>query len=307
MVRKYVAVDLGGTTIKFALISEFGEILKKWHINTNVDNNGVTIPEDIVTSVRENVADLSQISGLGVGVPGPVSPDGSKVVRAVNLGWGETPLRDYIQTELGVPVKLVNDANAAALGEMWQGAATGKENIVFITLGTGVGGGIILNKQIINGVHSSGGEIGHIPVESSEHRVCGCGNVNCLETFSSANGMVKTMKVILNRESEERGDFTTIDIFNWLKDGDELAQEALDITVDKLGRAIASIMNTVDAQEVVIGGGLSAAGDPLFRPLKVAIDEHIFPEIRDNYSLKQAKLGNDAGAFGSIASFVVDD
>ncbi|WP_286028124.1 ROK family protein [Ligilactobacillus agilis] len=306
MVKNYVAVDLGGTTIKFAIIDELGKIIKKWHIKTDVSDNGKNIPQDIVDTIKAEANDV-EVSGVGIGVPGPISADGRSVVRAVNLGWGLTPLSDFIQKQLQVPVLLVNDANAAALGEMWQGAAQGKKNIVFVTLGTGVGGGIILNKRIINGVHSSGGEIGHIPVESDEHRVCGCGNINCLETFSSANGMVKTMQKILADNGEERGDFTTVDIFEWLKKGDELAQQALDITVDKLGRAIASIMNTVDAEEVVIGGGLSAAGAPLLLPLKDVIDKHIFPEIRGNYHLKQATLGNDAGAFGAIAGFVVDD
>lgn len=306
MVKNYVAVDLGGTTIKFAIIDELGKIIKKWYIKTDVSDNGKNIPQDIVDTIKAEANNV-EVSGVGIGVPGPISADGRSVVRAVNLGWGLTPLSDFIQKQLQVPVLLVNDANAAALGEMWQGAAQGKENIVFVTLGTGVGGGIILNKRIINGVHSSGGEIGHIPVESDEHRVCGCGNINCLETFSSANGMVKTMQKILADNGEERGDFTTVDIFEWLKKGDELAQQALDITVDKLGRAIASIMNTVDAEEVVIGGGLSAAGAPLLLPLKDVIDKHIFPEIRGNYHLKQATLGNDAGAFGAIAGFVVDD
>ena len=306
MVKNYVAVDLGGTTVKFAIIDELGKIIKKWHIKTDVSDNGKNIPQDIVDTIKEETNDV-EVSGVGIGVPGPISADGRSVFRAINLGWGLTPLSDFIQKQLQVPVLLVNDANAAALGEMWQGAAQGKENIVFVTLGTGVGGGIILNKRIINGVHSSGGEIGHIPVESDEHRVCGCGNINCLETFSSANGMVTTMQKILADNGEERGDFTTVDIFEWLKKGDELAQQALDITVDKLGRAIASIMNTVDAEEVVIGGGLSAAGAPLLLPLKDVIDRHIFPEIRGKYHLKQATLGNDAGAFGAIAGFVVDD
>ena len=306
MVKNYIAVDLGGTTVKFAIIDELGKIIKKWHIKTDVSDNGKNIPQDIVDTIKAEANDV-EVSGVGIGVPGPISADGRSVVRADNLGWGLTPLSDFIQKQLQVPVLLVNDANASALGEMCQGAAQGKENIVFVTLGTGVGGGIILNKRIINGVHSSGGEIGHIPVESDEHRVCGCGNINCLETFSSANGMVTTMQKILADNGEERGDFTTVDIFEWLKKGDELAQQALDITVDKLGRAIASIMNTVDAEEVVIGGGLSAAGAPLLLPLKDVIDKHIFPEIRGKYHLKQATLGNDAGAFGAIAGFVVDD
>lgn len=305
MIKQMIGIDIGGTTIKLALIDVYGEIHKKWQIKTNIEDNGRKIPTDIVKTIQSTIIDQknqqTEIIGIGIGVPGPISPDGQTVVRAVNLGWEDMPLKSAIEKELDTPVVLLNDANAAALGEMWKGAARGKANLVFVTLGTGVGGGIIIDGKVINGVHSSGGEIGHIPIHSEEKRVCGCGNTNCLETFSSANGLVKTMKNMLPIDMEE---FTAEDIFDWIKAKDSKAIEALEITVTYLGQAIAGIMNTVDAEEVVIGGGLSGAGEVLLRPLKAKIDQCIFPSIRGNYNLSRAQLGNDAGIYGAVYSYL---
>lgn len=305
MIKQMIGIDVGGTTIKLALIDVYGEIHKKWQIPTNIEDDGRKIPSDIVKSIQSTIIDQknqqTEIIGIGIGVPGPISPDGQTVVRAVNLGWEDMPLKSAIEKELDIPVVLLNDANAAALGEMWKGAARGKANLVFVTLGTGVGGGIIIDGKVINGVHSSGGEIGHIPVYSEEKRLCGCGNTNCLETFSSANGFVKTMKTMLPANTE---DFTAVDVFNWVKEKDTKAIEALDVTVTYLGQAIAGIMNTVDAEEVVIGGGLSGAGETLLKPLKEKIDQCIFPSIRGNYHLSRAQLGNDAGIYGAVYSYL---
>ncbi|WP_321378900.1 ROK family protein [Trichococcus shcherbakoviae] len=306
--KQMIGIDIGGTTIKLALIDSLGNIQKKWQIPTNVEENGRFIPQEIVATIQANVLGKDElapdIAGIGIGVPGPISPDGNFVVQAVNLGWSEMPLKSVVEKVLSIPVTLLNDANAAALGEMWKGAAKGKQNLVFVTLGTGVGGGIIIDSKVINGVHSSGGEIGHIAVTSDETRICGCGNINCLETFSSANGMVRTMKKLLSEAGEVRGDFTTVDIFKWLDAGDYLAILTLDITVSYLGQAIAGIMNTIDAEEVVIGGGLSEAGSALLEPLKAKIDQHIFPQIRGKYMVSQAKLGNDAGIYGAVYSYL---
>ncbi|GCF92719.1 glucokinase [Enterococcus florum] len=308
MIKQMIGIDIGGTAIKLALIDVYGEIHKKWQIPTNISDNGRKIPTDIISSIQHTILDQkhqeSEIIGVGIGVPGPISPDGQTVVRAVNLGWEDMPLKSAIEKELDIPVVLLNDANAAALGEMWKGAARGKASLVFITLGTGVGGGIIIDGKVINGVHSSGGEIGHIPVYSEEKRVCGCGNINCLETFASANGFVKTMKMLLPDKTTK---FTAVDIFDWAKADDSKAKEALAITVTYLGKAIAGIMNTVDAEEVVIGGGLSGAGTALLKPLKEQIDRSIFPAIRGNYKLSRAQLGNDAGIYGAVYSYLSSD
>lgn len=298
--KNVISIDIGGTAVKFAVISENGEILKKWKIDTDVSDNGIHLPGAIVDSVKSNIVDSknNEILGVGIGVPGPISSNGENVLKAVNLGWNNVPLRQIISNELDLPVVLLNDANAATLGEMWKGAAQNKNDFVFITLGTGVGGGIVVDGKVINGVHSAGGEIGHIPVESDEQRVCGCGNINCLETFASANGLIKTINKIFEENNIKKNGYTTVDLFEDLKKGDKYAQKALDLTVKRLGQAIAGIINTLDVEGVVIGGGLSNAGGALLNPLKEQVDENVFPQIRDNYTLKKASLGNDAGILG---------
>lgn len=308
MVKKMIGIDIGGTEIKFALIDMYGNISKKWKIKTETSDNGKHIPNAIIRSIREEILNgangQEDIIGIGIGVPGPVSQNGELVVKAVNLGWTDMPLKLVIVKELKLPVTLLNDANAAALGEMWKGAARGKANLVFVTLGTGVGGGIILNGEVLNGTHSSGGEIGHIPVQSEEQRICGCGNINCLETYSSATGLLKTMALIDERQLLTKNGFTTIDIFDWLKEGNALAEQAVQKTVSHLGFALAGIMNTIDVEEIVVGGGLSEAGELLLEPLKEVIDQHVFPEIRGNYGVKKAELGNDAGIYGAVYAYL---
>ncbi|MFC6177707.1 ROK family protein [Companilactobacillus huachuanensis] len=307
--KKVISVDIGGTAVKFALISENGEVLKKWNIDTNVTDNGGHLPDDIVDSVKMNTVDTEndEIIGIGIGVPGPISNNGGNVLKAVNLGWNNVPLRQIISAKLNLPVVLLNDANAATLGEMWKGAAQNKSNFVFITLGTGVGGGIVIDGKVINGVHSAGGEIGHIPVESDEHRVCGCGNINCLETFASANGLVKTISKIFEENNIEKNEYTSVDLFEDLEKGNKYAQEALDLTVKRLGLAIAGIINALDVEGVIIGGGLSNAGDALLDPLREQVAKNVFPQIRGNYSLKKAYLGNDAGILGDAYAVFYGD
>lgn len=302
MEKQMIGVDIGGTTIKFSVIDIHGKSGKKWHINTDISHRGRNIPQDIIASIRQNVdTKSSDLIGIGVDVPGSIADDGRDVIRAVNLGWHNLPLKDRIEQALNKPVILMNDANAAALGEMWCGAARGKQNLIFVILGTGVGGGLIVDGKVINGVHAAGGEIGHIPVESTQKRRCGCGNINCLETYASASGIVKTMQDILRQHNEVRNNFGGKEIFDWLAAGDQFAKQALDITVHYLGQAVAGMMNTIDAEGVVIGGGLSGAGEALLKPLRVEIDKHIFPQIREShYFVKKAALGNSAGAYGAV-------
>lgn len=299
---KMIGIDIGGTSIKFALLDSLGNIEQKWTIPTDLSVRGANIPNDICTSIRGVLAQnqLHEVVGIGIGVPGPISPDGGTVVRAVNLDWEQLPLKALIEQELGVKVCLLNDANAAALGEMWQGAAKGKTNLLFVTLGTGVGGGIVLNGEVLNGCHSSGGEIGHIPIRSEEHRLCGCGGRNCLETFASATGLVYSMTNKLKSANEAWPKVTPPVIFDQASKAHPLAQEALAEFVDILGQAIAGILNTIDVEEVVIGGGLSEAGAALIEPLTAAINRYVFPQIRGQVSVEKAELGNDAGIYGAV-------
>lgn len=298
--NKVVAVDIGGTAIKFAIVDTEGEIRDKWQIKTDLSEKGGNIPYQIINSIREYYTtngDFESVLGVGLGVPGPVVDN--KILRAVNLGWDYLDLSEIIEKHINLPVRLINDANAAALGELWKGSATDTKNLIFVTLGTGVGGGIVINKQIITGNTGSGGEIGHIPVDSSSKRVCGCGNSNCLECYASATGLIITANELYKQNKINKQVKEAKDVFESLEDGDIVADQALKVTVDYLAKAVASLMNSIDPDEVVIGGGLSLANELLLNPLKQSLDEYLFPQIRDQYLLRISKLGNDAGALGS--------
>jgi glucokinase len=305
--KKIIGVDIGGTDVKFALMDTQGIIKKKWSIPTNISEKGRFIPAEIGSSIRRSIDKdtLKEIEGIGIGVPGAISSDGETVVRAVNLDWEQLPLKKMIKHELGIEACLLNDANAAALGEMWKGAARGRKNLLFVTLGTGVGGGIILNGEVLNGCHSAGGEIGHIPIRSNENRLCGCGGRNCLETFASANGLVLSMRKKMEQLNESWPAITPPIIFEKAAQNDEAAKEVLNEFLTVLAQALAGIMNTIDVAEIIIGGGLSEAGASLLEPLKEKLENYVFPQIRNHFSLKKALLGNDAGVYGAAYFYLL--
>lgn len=305
-VKRIIGIDIGGTTIKFALMDRQGTIEKKWMIPTNISEQGKYIPDEICYSIRTSFDKdvLSEVAGIGIGVPGAISPNGEIVVQAVNLDWKHLPLKRIITDELGIDVCLLNDANAAALGEMWKGAACGKKNLLFVTLGTGVGGGIIVNGEVLNGCHSAGGEIGHIPIRSNENRLCGCGGRNCLETFASANGLILSMRKKLKMSGELWEEITPPIIFEKAAQHNVNAKEVLNEFIEILAQALAGIMNTIDVEEIIIGGGLSEAGEELLNPLKEKLETYVFPQIKQHFSLKKALLGNDAGIYGAAYSYL---
>jgi Transcriptional regulator/sugar kinase len=283
-----------------------GIIEKKWSIPTNISEKGRFIPAEIGSSIRRSIDKdtLKEIEGIGIGVPGAISSDGETVLRAVNLDWEQLPLKKMIKHELGIEACLLNDANAAALGEMWKGAARGRKNLLFVTLGTGVGGGIILNGEVLNGCHSAGGEIGHIPIRSNENRLCGCGGRNCLETFASANGLVLSMRKKLELLDQSWEEITPPIIFAKAAQNDEAAKEVLNEFLTVLAQALAGIMNTIDVEEIIIGGGLSEAGAYLLEPLNEKLEKYVFPQISNHFSLKKAILGNEAGVYGAVYSYL---
>ena len=307
--NRLIGIDIGGTSIKFALMDDAGTIEKKWSIPTNIAEKGKDIPKEICDSIRTTLEDarLATVKGIGIGVPGPISPDGKMVVQAVNLDWKDLPLKEIIETDLGIDVCLLNDANAAALGEMWKGAAQGKANLLFVTLGTGVGGGIVLNGEVLNGCHSSGGEIDHIPIRSDEQRLCGCGGRNCLETFASANGVALSMRKKLKEVNENWPEITPPIVFEKAAQKNVHAQAVLAEFTDILGQALAGIMNTIDVEEIVIGGGLSEAGDQLLLPLKKKLEQYVFPQIKAHFSVKKAQLGNEAGIYGAVYAYLTNN
>lgn len=299
--KKIIGVDIGGTAIKFALMDTQGIIEKKWSIPTNISEKGRYIPAEIGSSILSSIDKntLRAVEGIGIGVPGAISSDGAVVVQAVNLGWEQLPLKKMIEGEIGLEACLLNDANAAALGEMWKGAACGRENLLFVTLGTGVGGGIILNGEVLNGCHSAGGEIGHIPIRTDENRLCGCGGRNCLETFASANGLMLSMRKKLEQLGESWTEVTPPIIFKKAAQNNTAAKEVLNDFTTVLAQALAGIMNTIDVEEIIIGGGVSEAGADLLDPLMEKLEMYVFPSIKDHFSLRKALLGNDAGIYGA--------
>jgi glucokinase len=294
---KIIGVDIGGTSIKMALFDKKNHLIDKWFIPTVVKNNGSSIPQDIIQSIRsklkEHGSSAEELRGIGIGVPGPV--DETVVKRAVNLGWTNLPLKKLMEDELKTVVTVLNDANAAALGELWKGSAEQYNNIVFVTIGTGVGGGIIIDGKILNGKNASAGEIGHIPLQTSEERFCGCGNKNCLECYGSATGMIKTMNQLSGVERVDN----TKEIFALAEKNDVAARQTIKETVDYLAQALSGILNTLDPEELVIGGGVSEAGQALLVPLEEALTQYLFPEIRTHLEIRKALLGNDAGIYGT--------
>ena len=310
---KYVfGVDIGGTTVKLGLFDVGGDVLDKWEIPTRTENGGVNILPDIADSVREKMSERSigkeDVAGVGVGAPGPV--DGAGLIhKAVNLGWGEMNLKKELSALLdGMRVEGGNDANVAALGEMWKGGGQGYQNLVAVTLGTGVGGGIIINGRIMTGATGSGGEIGHIHVEDHETDACGCGNYGCLEEYASATGIVRLANRKLQSSDKDsvlrRGEVSAKTVFDAVKAKDPLAMEVAEQFGDYLGKGLAVVAGIVNPEIFVISGGVSKAGEVLFDYIRPSFDKTVFHGCRDT-KFALATLGNDAGIYGA-AKMVLD-
>ncbi len=299
-------VDVGGTTVKLGLFDLSGTVIDKWEISTRTENGGKNILPDIAAAIKAKMAEKSlakeDVAGVGVGVPGPV--DGNGIVhRAVNLGWAEVDLKKELSALLdGMRVEGGNDANVAALGEMWKGGGQGHKNLVAVTLGTGVGGGIIVNGEIMTGATGAGGEIGHIHVEDHETEACGCGNYGCLEEYASATGITRLANRALkasDRDSVLRnGKVSAKTVFDAVKAGDELAIEIAKQFGDYLGKGLGVIAGIINPEIFVIGGGVSKAGEVLFDYIKPSFEKTAFHGSR-NAIFALATLGNDAGIYGA--------
>ena len=277
-------IDLGGTTAKIGLFTTSGALLEKWEVATDTSNAGEHILENLAAAVlgkmKEKSIQPEQVEGVGIGVPGPVLDSSIVPIVCANLGgWGERNVSAQLSGLLdGLKVLVGNDANVAALGEIWMGAAKGAKNAVMVTLGTGVGGGVVVNGKVIDGVHGAGGEIGHITVNPHETAVCGCGKHGCLEQYSSATGVVRCMKKLLDENPDTpcvlRGtEFAAKDVFDAARNGDALAAREVDEMSDTLGMALANIASTVDPEAFLVGGGVARAGDVLFAPLNKHFQE----------------------------------
>jgi ROK family protein (putative glucokinase) len=300
-------IDIGGTTIKMGLFKVDGTLLDKWEVVTRKEENGKYILEDISKEIKAKMKEKgihrNDVVGVGLGVPGPVSSDGT-VLKCVNLGWGIFNVEETLSEMIDLPVKAGNDANVAALGEMWQGGGKGYKNVVMVTLGTGVGGGIIIDGNVISGTNGAGGEIGHIKVVKNETETCGCGKTGCLEQYASATGIVKEAQKLL--KSKERpsllrdsSEITAKLIFDAAKEGDELANILVEDLGEKLGGALANVSCVCDPEVFVIGGGVSKAGMILINVIRKHFIEKAFHAC-EGTKFELAKLGNDAGIYGGV-------
>ncbi|WP_033168585.1 ROK family glucokinase [Clostridium sp. KNHs205] len=299
-------IDIGGTSVKLGLFTQEGELLDNWEIPTRKEDKGSFILQDVAASVEGKIKEKSlnkeDIVGIGIGVPGPVTEDGT-VVQCVNLGWGTFNVANEMKALTGLETKVGNDANVAALGEMWQGGGKGYKNLIMVTLGTGVGGGVILDGNILTGSNGAAGEIGHITVSYDETESCNCTKHGCLEQFASATGIVKEAKRILEK-SEEASTLRNVPalsakaIFDAAKEGDALAIRSVDQLGRYLGIALSHVSAVVDPQAFVIGGGVSKAGDMLTEVIRKHYEQNVMLALKGK-EFKLALLGNDAGIYGS--------
>lgn len=306
-----IGIDIGGTTVKLAFLTYEGNILEKWEIPTNKLNGGDSIVSDIATSIKEKQAllqlDKDEFIGIGVGAPGFVDVERGIIHQAINIGWENYPLSAAMKEATGYDTWLENDANLAALGENWKGAGNQADHLIAVTLGTGVGGGIIGNGQLLHGANGTVAEIGHMTIDPENGVRCNCGKIGCLETFASATALVR-----MGKEAIAAGDETSLremykkhnelsarDIFRAAANGDEVAENILTTMTNHLGLAIANLAIAINPTKIVIAGGVSKAGDQLLLPLREVFDKYALSRTSDAVEFVLASLENDAGVIGA--------
>lgn len=303
---KYVfGVDIGGTTVKMGLLDVEGNVVDKWEIPTRKDNNGANILPDVAAAINSKLTEKNiskdEVAGVGVGVPGPVDGNGN-INCAVNLGWDRFNVNEELTKLTGINAVAGNDANVAALGEMWKGGGMGYSSIVMVTLGTGVGGGIIIDGKMLAGSTGAGGEIGHIHINDDEDKPCGCKNYGCLEQYASATGISNLAQK--HFDAWRHGtvltskDLSAKAVFDAVKAGDDLAIEIADEFGMYLGKGLAMIASTVNPEAFVIGGGVSKAGTVLMDYFVPYFEKYVFHGAKD-CKMVLATLGNDAGMYGA--------
>lgn len=317
--KKVIGIDLGGTTAKIGILSQSGDILSKWELSTDISEEGTKIVPNIIQSIKAYL-DSEKLSsedflGIGMGTPGTVNRKNGTVIGAFNLNWKTLqPIREQFESSTGIPFFLDNDANVAALGEQWKGAGNNETNVSFITLGTGVGGGLVSDGTLIHGAVDAAGEVGHITVEPGGYE-CTCGKKGCLEQYASATGIVRLARDLAKEYSEE-SDLKTLvlsndpldskAIFDAAKAGDTYANFVVDRFAYYLGLALGNIANILNPSTIVLGGGVSKAGEFLVEKVSKVVEEFTFPTIRSVTKIKIAELENDAGMIGA-ASLVINE
>ena len=315
MSKKIIGIDLGGTSVKLAILTTAGEIQEKWSIKTNILDEGSHIVPDIIESIKHRFEThgltKDDFLGIGMGSPGVIDPEAGTVIGAYNLNWKTLQLvKQQFEAELGLPFFIDNDANVAALGEQWVGAGENNPDVVFMTLGTGVGGGVIAAGNLIRGVKGAGGELGHITVDFEAPFDCTCGKKGCLETVASATGIVNLTRryaeeyagdAKLKQMIDDGQEVTAKDVFDLAKEGDDLALIVYRHFSDYLGVACANIAAVLNPAYIVLGGGVSAAGEFLLEGVRKVFTANSFPQIKESTQLVLATLGNDAGVLGAAS------
>ncbi|KRM21176.1 ROK family glucokinase [Latilactobacillus graminis] len=312
--KKLIGVDLGGTTAKFAIMTMDGEIQQRWSIDTDILDEGSHITPDIIESINHHL-DLYNMTpddfiGIGMGTPGSVNSQEGTVIGAYNLNW-KTPQYLRRDIEAGTHMKLAidNDANVAALGERWKGAGENQPDVAFVTLGTGVGGGIVADGHLLHGVAGSAGELGHVTVEPHGYD-CTCGKQGCLETYASATGVVRVARDMAEEYAGNSKLKTMLDdgeeissklVFDMAKDADALAIKVVDRVSYYLGLALGNVGNMLNPSYIVIGGGVSAAGEFLRQQVESYFEEFTFPNVKKTTKIRLANLGNVAGVIGAAS------
>ena len=301
MSLKCIGIDIGGTSVKLGIFEEDGTLVKKWEIPTRKEENGKYILGDIAASIRrmakESGLELSDFSGAGMGFPGPVLPDGHCEV-CVNLGWkAGNPQQELSRLLDGMVVKSGNDANVAALGEMWQGGGKGYKNLVMVTLGTGVGGGILTGGRLLEGARGLGGELGHFRTHALDGVFCTCGASGCWERYAATTALVRGAQPRNPKWKDGRA------IFESAHAGDPTILALLDDWTDEIAQGLAGMVHIFNPQLILIGGGVSAQQELLIDPVAKKVRASVMPAFAEGLEIRAAQLHNDAGMVGAVYYF----
>lgn len=310
MIPYIIGVDIGGTSIQSGLFDPNGHLVSTWNIKTNNKDRGSSIVEDLSQSIEEKLSeyqlDKSMILGIGIGVAGFIDRESGFIHESINIGWRDFPLKRQMEERMGLPVLIENDANAAALGERWKGAGNGADDLIVMTIGTGVGGGVIANGEIIAGANGMGGEIGHYPLDPKNGFLCNCGKHGCLETFSSATGIVRHALEQVKRNpfgrlaqlAQKGNNLSSKLIFQLAEEDDPEATAIVNQAADALGYTIAALGVICNPVYALIGGGVSQAGELLLSKIERSFKKYALTRVSDICEIKLCTLGQDAGIFG---------
>jgi glucokinase len=311
----FVGLDVGGTSMKAGVVADGGQPLSAVNLPTEAHKGQAFGLERMCETIRLAIAEAGlrpdQIAAIGVATPGTMDIPAGLILDPPNLRpWRNVPVRQHVHDSFQVPTAFQNDANAAAFGEYWAGAGRGAHSMVLFTLGTGVGGGIIIGDLVVEGEHSHGAEIGHMKIEMSNPRQCGCGRWGCLEAYASATGVVKRAREaiaeagglsLLRPFLQEEAELTAKDIFNAAAAGDTLAQKIVDETAFYLAVGATNMMHTIDPDMIVFGGGMIAAGPSFLERIQAHVKKLAFPVPAEKTQIRYAQLGSDAGFIGAAA------